>query len=63
MQTPGISDAILGFNAIAGCDYTSSFNRKGKIKPFQVLESSDEDHLHVENRMRSLTSESDIVGI
>ena len=30
------------YHAFTGCDYTSSFNRKGKIKPFKLLEKNPE---------------------
>ena len=30
--------AMPFYHAFTGCDYTSSFNRKGKIKPFKLLE-------------------------
>ena len=49
------------FHALTGCDYASSFKRKGKIKSFQLLESNDGD-CHVE-AMRYFTPEPDAVGI
>ena len=34
--------ALPFYYAFTGCDYTSSFNRKGKIKPFKLLEKNPE---------------------
>ena len=34
--------ALPFYYAFTGCDYTSSFNRKGKIKPFKLLEKYPE---------------------
>ena len=34
--------ALPFYHAFTGCDYTSSFNRKGKIKPFKLLEKNPE---------------------
>lgn len=28
------------FHAITGCDYTATFPRKGKVRPFQILEKN-----------------------
>jgi len=33
-----LSDALPGFHAFTGSDYTSAFVRKGKIRPFAILE-------------------------
>lgn len=30
--------ALPGFHSFTGCDYTSAFSRKGKIRPFNLLE-------------------------
>ena len=38
-RQPGITDALIGLHALTGCDFTSSFYRKGKVKPFELLES------------------------
>lgn len=32
--------ALPGFHAYTGCDYTASFYRKGKVKPFKELEKN-----------------------
>ena len=32
--------SLLGFHALTGCDYTASFNRKGKVKPFKMLQKN-----------------------
>ena len=34
--------ALPFYHAFSGCDYTTSFNRKGKIKPFKLLEKNAE---------------------
>ena len=34
--------ALPFYHAFTGCDYTSSFNRKGKIKPFKLFEKNSE---------------------
>ena len=34
--------ALPFYHAFTGCDYTSSFNRKGKIKPFKLLKKNPE---------------------
>ena len=37
-----VRKSLLAFHAFAGCDYTSAFVRKGKIKPFAKLVKSKE---------------------
>ncbi len=37
---PELCAALPGFHAFTGCDYISSFVRKGKIRPFTKLEKS-----------------------
>ena len=37
-----LSEALPFYHAFTGCDYTSSFNKKGKIKPFKSLEKNPE---------------------
>lgn len=32
--------ALPGFHAFTGCDYTAAFFRKGKIRPFKMLQKS-----------------------
>ena len=36
-KQPGMTKALLGMHALTGCDFTSCFFRKGKLKPFQRL--------------------------
>ena len=38
--TATICDALPGFHALTGCDYTASFMRKGKWKPFQIMKTN-----------------------
>ena len=33
----GMREALLGMHALTGCDFTSCFFRKGKLKPFPRL--------------------------
>ena len=33
----GLTKALLGLHTLTGCDFTSCFFRKGKVKPFQRL--------------------------
>ena len=33
----GVTEALRGMHALTGCDFTSCFFRKGKLKPFQRL--------------------------
>ncbi|GFS72483.1 uncharacterized protein TNCV_2116281 [Trichonephila clavipes] len=40
-----LSKALPCFHAIAGCDYTPAFFRKGKLRPFKLLEKSVEYQL------------------
>ena len=40
MLTPEICLALPAFHAFTGSDYTAAFLRKGKSKPFKVMESS-----------------------
>ena len=35
-------DALPGFHAFTGSDYTAAFNNKGKIKPFKIMEGNEE---------------------
>ena len=34
----GLAAALPGLHAFTGCDFTASFFRKGKIKPYEILE-------------------------
>ena len=40
----GLARAIVPFHALTGCDYTSSFYGKGKIKPFEIMK---DNHHHI----------------
>ena len=33
---------LPGFHTFTGCDYTASYNRKGKIRPQKLFERSDD---------------------
>ena len=37
----GLSYALTGMHSLTGCDFMSSFYRKGKKKPFEMLESNN----------------------
>jgi len=39
---PDLCAALPAFHAFTGCDYTSSFVCKGKVRPFKLLEKSQE---------------------
>ena len=57
----GFTDALIGFCALTGCAFIFSFYRKGKVKPFGLL---DCDCLNRHNAaMCSLTSEVDIPAV
>ena len=53
---------MLGFHALTGTDFTSSFNRKGKVKPLQLLSNSTNSQKHI-NALQSLASDVDVEGI
>ena len=56
----GLTEALLGYHAITGCDYVSCLFRKGKTTPFKCLIESTE---HIQE-MRTLTSnEVDVKGV
>ena len=43
----GFTDALIGLHALTGCDFTSCFFRRGKMKPFALLEMQiDAGHLN-----------------
>ena len=44
-----LSKALPCFHALTGCDYTPAFFRKGKVRPFKLLEKSKEYQLACEN--------------
>ena len=59
-KQPGITETLIDFHALMGCDFTSCFFRKGKVRPFQLLEA-EPDHVMA---VRSLTAEEvDIPGV
>ncbi|XP_068240150.1 uncharacterized protein [Palaemon carinicauda] len=37
-QKSGLPKALAGYHAFTGCDFTSAFYRKGKVKPLEILE-------------------------
>ena len=39
----GLSNALTGFHSLTGCDFTSSFSQKVKKKPFEILQSDDDN--------------------
>ena len=56
----GLTKALLGLHALTGCDFTSCFFRKGKVKPFQRL-VADPNHTRA---LISLSSDDvDVPGI
>ena len=52
-EQPGLTEVLIGLHALTGCDFTSCFFRKGKVRPFQWLEANPE---HV-TALQSLTTE------
>ena len=38
---PDICNALAGYHAFTGCDYTASFFRKGKVRPLAIMEKDD----------------------
>ena len=58
--SPCLPEALLGFHALTGCDFTSSFNRKGKIQPFKRLELQLE---HVNPMCTLSTTDVDMGGL
>ena len=51
----GITGALIGLHSLIGCDFTSSFSRKGKARPFELLESDVSGRYIM--ALQSLTSE------
>ena len=45
-QQPGLCDALPGFHSLTGCNFTSSFYKKGKKKPFEIL-PTDQDNQYL----------------
>ena len=50
-----LTEALMGLHSLTGCDFTSCFFGKGKVKPYTLLEA-DALHKHV-MALRSLRSE------
>ena len=40
MLGPLLSKSLLFFHALTGCDYTSSFSKNGKVRPFKIPEKN-----------------------
>lgn len=40
-QRSGLSEALIGFHAVTGCDFNSAFYGKGKSSPFSYVEKCD----------------------
>ena len=57
MAIVGLCAALPGFHAFTGSDYTASFTRKGKVRPFDVM-IKNEEFLHTFTRL----GQSDIVS-
>lgn len=53
---PLLCSALPGFHAFTGCDYTAAFYRKGKTRPFNILEKNES----FQRVFASLTDLSDI---
>ena len=56
-KQPGLTDALIGLHALTGCDFTSAFNRIGKVKPFNLLEGKAGEKFV--KALQSLTAEVD----
>lgn len=41
----GLTAALPGLHSFTGCDYTTAFYRKGKVKPLEILEKDSEGGL------------------
>ena len=44
-KQPGLPAAMPGLHAFTGCDFTAAFYRKGKIKPYEILENDTDGAL------------------
>ena len=51
----GVTDALIGLHALTGCDFTSGFCRKGKVRPFELVESDTSGTYKM--ALQSLTSD------
>ena len=56
----GLTEALLGYHAITGCDYVSCLFRKGKTTPFKRLIESTE---HIQEMPTLTTNEVDVKGV
>ena len=59
-EQPGLTEALIGLHALIGCDLTSCFFRKGKVRPFQQLEANLK---HVMALQSLTTDDMDIPGV
>ena len=59
-EQPGLTEALIGLHALTGCDFTSCFFRKGKVRPFQRLEANPK---HVMALQSLTTDDVDIPGV
>ena len=59
-EQPGLTEALIGLHALTGCDFTSCFFRKGKVRPFQWLEANPK---HVMALQSLTTDDVDIPGV
>ena len=59
-EQPGLTEALIGLHALTGCDFTSCFFRKGKVRPFQWLEANPK---HVTAPQSLTTEDVDIPGV
>ena len=56
----GLTEALLGYHAITGCDYVSCLFRKGKTTLFKRLIESTE---HIQEMRTLTTNEIDVKGV
>ena len=56
----GLTESLLGYHAITGCDYVSCLFRKGKTTPFKPLIESTE---HIQEMRTLTTNEVDVKGV
>ena len=55
--------ALLGYHAFTGCDTTSAFSRRGKVKPLQIMGSSSE-YIHTFASLgMSMDIGNDLLGV
>ena len=48
--------ALPAYHALTGCDYTSSFCRKGKVRPLKLLEKDE----NLQNAFEKLSTETEL---